>query len=352
MILKEKFWPGRRVLITGHTGFKGSWLSFVLAQQGAELLGIALPPEAQQNLYEIADIGALMQSEMADIRDYAAVSDIFRRFQPEIVFHLAAQPIVRLSYDDPLTTYSTNVMGTVNVLEACRQHGVRSMLNITTDKVYYNNEWVWGYRENDALDGYDPYSNSKSCSELVTGAYRRCFFSGSAAVSTARAGNVIGGGDFSRDRIVPDCIRAAMAKKPVFLRNPASVRPYQHVLEPVLAYMDIASRQLLDPGLQGSYNIGPDENGYVTTGGLADCFCQAWGDGASCAASASEGPHEAAILKLDCAKFKSVFGWRPKWDCRTAVEKTVEWTKTWLDGGDIRSCMKAQIADYMGEAHA
>lgn len=351
MQLKRPFWSGRRVLVTGHTGFKGPWLCLALAAQGAEVCGVALPPPEGDSLYQIAGIGGLMKSEYTDIRDFEKLLSLFKRFSPEIVFHLAAQPIVRASYEDPLTTYSTNVMGTVHVLEACRRTGVRSVVNVTTDKVYQNNEWAWGYRENDALDGYDPYSNSKSCSELVTGAYRRCFLSGSAAVSTARAGNVIGGGDFSRDRILPDCIRAVRAGKPVTLRNPASVRPYQHVLEPVFAYMEIACRQFENSGLQGSYNIGPGENGYQTTGGLAELFCRAWGDGASWISTAEDGPHEANLLKLDCSKIRSVFGWKPRWNVETAVEKTVEWTKTWLCGGDVRACMQSQIDEYTGESH-
>ena len=291
-----------------------------------------------------------MTSVIGDVRDFAALKAAFDTARPEIVLHLAAQPIVRDSYKAPAYTYEANVMGTVNILECVRQSGcVRSFLNVTTDKVYQNNEWVWGYRENEPLDGYDPYSNSKSCSELVTHSYKSSFFTDrEASVSTARAGNVIGGGDFANDRIIPDCIRAVTAENPIIVRNPFSTRPYQHVLEPLFAYLMIAQRQYGDPVLAGWYNVGPDEQDCVTTGELADLFCKTWGPGAVWENRAEAGaPHEANFLKLDCSKLKSVFGWRPRWHIGEAVQKTVEWTKVWTSGGDVPAEMDREIAAYM-----
>ena len=271
--------------------------------------------------------------------------------EPEIVLHLAAQPIVRESYKNPVYTYETNVMGTVNILECIRQtDSVRSFLNVTTDKVYHNREWEWGYREDDPLDGFDPYSNSKSCSELVTHSYKNSFFmDGAPAVSTARAGNVIGGGDFAADRIIPDCIRAALEGKPIPVRNPHSTRPFQHVLEPLYAYLMIAAMQYEESRYSGYYNVGPDDRDCVTTGELVDLFCRAWGDGQTWENHFVGGPHEANFLKLDCSRMKSVFGWKPAWDVRTAVEKTVEWTKEWQAGQDINTIMDRQIQEFLAD---
>ena len=304
---------GRRVFITGHTGFKGSWLTAWLLELGAEIAGYSLEAPSEPSGFAALGLEKRIRHIHGDVRDRAGLADAMTAFKPEIVFHLAAQPLVRESYQDPRGTYETNVMGTVNVLECVRRSdSVRTLVNVTTDKVYENREWVWGYRENERLDGHDPYSNSKSCSELVTASYKRCFFGeGKAAVSTARAGNVIGGGDFAKDRIVPDCIRAAMKEEKIIVRNPFSTRPYQHVLEPLYAYMLIAAGQFEDTSLAGCYNVGPDDEGCSRTGELVDAFCRAWGAGAAWADQRDGGPHEASFLKLDCSKMKSAFGWRP-----------------------------------------
>ena len=273
------FYQGKKVFLTGHTGFKGAWLCKMLVNAGAEVTGYSLNPPTSPSLYEIAGIAQDIHSVTGDIRDYAALKKAFDTAQPEIVLHLAAQPIVRDSYKDPAYTYETNVMGTVNILECVRNSTcVKSFLNVTTDKVYRNKEWVWGYRENEELDGSDPYSNSKSCSELVTHSYKNSFFAdGRVAISTARAGNVIGGGDFANDRIIPDCIRAAVRKETIIVRNPFSTRPYQHVLEPLYAYLMIAASQYEDESFAGCYNVGPDEVDCFQTGALVDLFVKHWG---------------------------------------------------------------------------
>ena len=347
------FYRGKRVFVTGHTGFKGTWLCRILVKAGAEVTGYSLSAPTQPNLFELAGLEGHMTSVIGDIRDRDALHDAFNRAQPEIVLHLAAQPIVRDSYKDPVYTYETNVIGTVNILECVRNSScVRSFLNVTTDKVYHNNEWPWGYRENEPLDGFDHYSNSKSCSELVTHSYLNSFFAADSApaISTARAGNVIGGGDFANDRIIPDCVRAAQKKKPIIVRNPHSTRPYQHVLEPLFAYLMIAQRQYEDKHFAGWYNVGPDECDCVTTGELTDLFCRTWGDGASWINQAeANAPHEANFLKLDCSKIKTVFGWHPRWHMEEAIQKTVEWSRVWLSSGNIPAEMDRQIAVYMEE---
>ena len=345
------FYRGKRVFVTGHTGFKGAWLCRILVLAGAEVTGYSLTPPTDPNLYELAGLEGKITSVIGDIRDYAAMKAAFDAAQPEIVLHLAAQPIVRESYKNPAYTYETNVMGTVNILECVRQSDcVRSFLNVTTDKVYHNNEWIWGYREEDPLDGFDPYSNSKSCSELVTHSYLNSFFADTpVAISTARAGNVIGGGDFASDRIIPDCVRAVERGTPIIVRNPHSTRPYQHVLEPVTAYLMIAQKQYEDKAYAGWYNVGPDDCDCVTTGQLADLFCEKWGDGlAWINQSEANAPHEANFLKLDCSKLKATFGWQPCWHISQAIEKTVEWTRVWLKGGDIPAEMDRQILIYKG----
>ena len=345
------FYKNKRVFVTGHTGFKGTWLCWILLQAGAEITGYSLQPPTQPNLFELTGLEKRMTSVIGDIRDQEFLCQTMSQSKPEIVIHLAAQPIVRYSYKDPVGTYETNVMGTVNILECVRQTDfVKSFLNVTTDKVYLNNEWPWGYRENEALDGFDPYSNSKSCSELVTHSYFNSFFTGrdAPAISTARAGNVIGGGDFAKDRIIPDCVRAAQQKQPIIVRNPLSTRPYQHVLEPLFAYLMIVQRQYEDKKYAGWYNVGPNESDCVTTGELVDLFCKSWGDDISWENQAEpSAPHEANFLKLDCSKLKSVFGWQPRWCIEEAVEKTVEWSKIWLRGQDLSSVMCRQIAEYL-----
>ena len=350
MCFDLSFYKGKKVFVTGHTGFKGSWLCKILADAGAIVTGYSLQPPTQPSLFDIAEIQKGITSIIGDIRDYQSLKAAFDAAQPEIVLHLAAQPIVRDSYKDPVYTYETNVMGTVNILECVRNsNSVKSFLNVTTDKVYKNKEWEWGYRENEELDGFDPYSNSKSCSELATHSYKNSFFSdGRVAISTARAGNVIGGGDFANDRIIPDCIRAMSSGNVIEVRNPYSTRPYQHVLEPLFAYLMIAAKQYQDGKYAGYYNVGPDECDCVNTGMLADLFCESWGNGAAWVNKAeNDAPHEAGFLKLDCSKIRSVFGWRPRWHIEKCIEMTVRFSKVWMDKGDIRTEMERQIREYL-----
>ena len=345
------YFKGKKVFLTGHTGFKGTWLSMILIWLGAEVTGYSLNPPTDPNIFEISKMGDHMNSVHGDVRLYQELYKIFSEVQPEIVLHLAAQPIVRDSYDDPLYTYETNVMGTVNLLECIRNtDSVISCVNVTTDKVYFNNEWEWGYREIEPLNGYDPYSNSKSCSELVTSSYKNAFFDQKGvAMSTARAGNVLGGGDFANHRIIPDCIRASSQGKAIIVRNPHSTRPYQHVLEPLFAYLLIALEQIEKPEKAGSYNVGPDDKDCVSTGKLVDFFCAAWGDEAKWETQFVGGPHEANFLKLDCSKIKNSLSWKPSWNVKTAIEKTVEWTKWYLAGNNVHECMLSQMKEYLSD---
>jgi CDP-glucose 4,6-dehydratase len=349
-MIDRRFYQGKRVFLTGHTGFKGTWMSRVLVNAGSTVTGYSLEPPTQPNLFSLAGLENTMMSVIGDIRNFSGLKAVFDKAQPEIVIHLAAQPIVRDSYKEPALTYETNVMGTVNLLECVRLSScVRSFLNVTTDKVYENREWEWGYRENESLDGFDPYSNSKSCSELVTHSYARSFFpDDKVAISTARAGNVIGGGDFAHDRIIPDCIRAVCAGQTIIVRNPHSTRPYQHVLEPTIAYLMLAARQYEDKGIAGWYNVGPDDRNCVTTEKLVDIFCKHWGSEARWKSGIVEGPHEAGYLTLDCSKIKKTLGWYPRWHIEEAVAKTCEWTKVWIAGKDVPAAMDIQIAEYLG----
>lgn len=353
--MEKSFYHGKKVLVTGHTGFKGTWLCTVLLELGARVAGYALEPPTCPSLFELAHMGERMNSYIGDIRDLRRLEQVFTEFRPEIVIHMAAQPIVRESYRNPVDTYEINVMGTVNVLECVRKcDSVRSFLNVTTDKVYKNREWEWGYRENEELNGYDPYSNSKSCSELVTESYQNSFFADKrVAVSTARAGNVVGGGDFAADRIIPDCVRAIAEKRSMVLRNPNSVRPYQHVLESLSAYLLIARKQYEDGQYAGSYNVGPGDASCVRTGELLQTFCELWRDRTGLQLSweytDAGGPHEANFLRLDCSRIQSRLGWTPKWDYRVMLEKTVEWTHGYLRGEDVSELMRRQIREYFGE---
>ena len=345
-----EFWKGKRVFLTGHTGFKGTWLSVVLVQAGAELTGYALEPPTQPSLFAVSGVEKHMRSVIDDVRDLDSLKAACDEAQPEVVIHMAAQPLVRDSYQRPRYTYETNVMGTVNVLECLRVcDSVRSFVNVTTDKVYENRELNVAFTEDEKLDGYDPYSNSKSCSELVTHSYKSSFFHDSpCAISTVRAGNVIGGGDFAANRIIPDCVRAAMKREKILVRNPYSIRPYQHVLEPLMVYLMLAEKQYHDQTLSGWYNVGPDACDCVTTGDLATLFCEAWGDGQTWVSqSENNAPHEAGFLQLDCTKLKQTFQWEPTWHIAQAIEKTVEWTKVWVSGGDVPACMSEQIQAFM-----
>lgn len=347
------FYKGKKVFVTGHTGFKGSWLCKILVNAGAVVTGYSLNPPTSPSLFEMAGIEQDIHSVIGDIRDYESLKIAFDEAQPKIILHLAAQPIVRDSYKDPRYTYETNIMGTVNILECVRgSNTVKAFLNVTTDKVYKNNEWEWGYRENEPLDGYDPYSNSKSCSELVTHSYKSSFFSGGqVAISTARAGNVIGGGDFANDRIIPDCIRAAMQHEDIIVRNPFSTRPYQHVLEPLYVYLMIAAMQYEDSKYAGYYNVGPDDVDCFQTEALVDLFVTKWnevsGENLKWVDKYDGGLHEANFLKLDCSKLKTTFGWHPHWNLDKAIEMVVEWSKCWMDGGDVRACMDKQIEEFL-----
>lgn len=342
------FYKGKSVLVTGHTGFKGSWLCRMLVNLGAEVTGYSLEAPTNPNLYFMADLESNISSIIGDIRDLEKLKNVFDQSNPEIVFHLAAQGIVRDSYLNPAYTFETNVMGTVNILECVRQsNSVKSFLNVTTDKVYKNKEWHWGYREDEPLDGFDPYSNSKSCSELVTHSYKNSFFSDNrVAISTARAGNVIGGGDFANDRIIPDCVRAVMRSEKIIVRNPNSTRPYQHVIEPLYAYLMIAERQYKDVAYSDYYNVGPDEIDCVTSGDLVQLFCTKWGENLSWESRSAGGPHEANFLKLDCSKLKATFGWKPRWHIEDAIEKTVEWTRSYLKNENVSKIMDRQINEF------
>ncbi len=352
------FYKNKRVLITGHTGFKGTWMCKVLLQAGAKVTGYALNPPTDPSLFDLSNVAKQMNSIQGDIRDLQHMQEVFKECQPEIVIHMAAQPLVRDSYKDPVYTYDVNVMGTVNVLECVRTcESVKSFLNVTTDKVYRNKEREKGYREEEELNGFDPYSNSKSCSELVTSSYWNSFLKDrNVAVSTARAGNVIGGGDFAQNRIVPDCVRAAEQTEPIIIRNPHSVRPYQHVLEPIMVYLMICKKQYQDISVCGNYNVGPDESDCLETCSIADLFCECWnretGKKPEWYVKGDGGPHEAGYLRLDCTKLKESFGWKPVWKMQKTMEKIVQMEYVRITGGDIAACMDAQITEFMKEAES
>lgn len=348
------FWQGKRVFLTGHTGFKGGWLSLWLQQLGAEVTGYALEAPTTPSLFEVAGVARGMRSIIGDVRDGAAIKQAMAIACPEIVIHMAAQPLVRYSYLNPVETYATNVMGVVNLLEAVRATpGVRSVVNVTSDKCYENREWPWGYRENEAMGGYDPYSNSKGCAELVTAGYRSSFFNAEKyaehgiALGSGRAGNVIGGGDWALDRLIPDMLRAIGAGEPVMIRNPNAIRPWQHVLEPLSGYLTLAEKLYTEgPVHAEGWNFGPHDTDAKPVEWIIERMTQEWGAGASWRLDGKEHPHEATYLKLDCSKARGQLGWHPRWDIGQTIAKIVEWHKACDQGTDMREFTLAQISTY------
>jgi len=348
-----QFWRGKRVLLTGHTGFKGSWLSLWLQSLGVTLRGLSLPPPSTPALFDVARVAQGMEHRIADIRDFAAVKAQFEEFRPDIVIHMAAQPLVRLSYQQPIETYATNVMGTVHVLEAARHVGsVKAIVNITTDKCYENREWVWGYREDEAMGGHDPYSSSKGCAELVSAAYRKSFLKEAGiAMATARAGNVIGGGDWAADRLVPDILSALQQQRPVLIRNPHAIRPWQHVLEPLSGYLLLAERLFSEgQSCAEGWNFGPRDEDARTVQWITEHLCKAWSEGAEWTLQPGTHPHEASYLKLDISKARQRLAWNPRWSLQTALSHIVEWHKAWLTAADMRAVCLNQIALYQSES--
>ena len=350
-----EIFTNRRVLITGHSGFKGSWLCLLLHQLSADVYGYALDPPTIPSLFNEAKIGELMTSFIGDIRDYDNLLKVMQQVQPEIVIHMAAQPLVRESYKNPVETYAINVMGTVHLFEACRHtKSVKAIVNVTTDKCYENREWHWGYRENEPMGGYDPYSNSKGCSELVTSSYRSSYFNPSkytehgVALASARAGNVIGGGDWADDRLIPDFIRAISKGEEVRIRSPFAIRPWQHVMEPLTGYLILAAKLFSDgPKHAEGWNFGPDDKDARNVESITDTICRLWGDGASFSIDTHPQPHEANYLKLDCSKAKAELGWMPKWDIETTLKSIVDWNKAFLTGDNMRVATEKQIMDYL-----
>jgi CDP-glucose 4,6-dehydratase len=356
--IDRKFWKGKKVFVTGHTGFKGSWLCLWLYSLGAEVTGYAFAPPTKPSLYELAGVDQLVHCVQGDVRDNAALIQSVHNARPEILFHMAAQSLVRESYKDPVATYSTNVMGTVNFFEALRGcPEARSVVNVTTDKCYANREWFWGYRENEPMGGYDPYSNSKACSELITASYRDSFFSHKdyrkhhVAIASARSGNVIGGGDWAADRLVPDCIRSLLSGEPILIRNPGATRPWQHVLEPLSGYLLLAQKLYLEgPRFAEAWNFGPGDEDEKSVEWIVKKICSCWGDGASYQVAAGPHPHEANCLKLDCSKAKSELGWHPRWNLEHAIQKAIEWTRGYREREDIRKVCQAQIQEFENAA--
>jgi CDP-glucose 4,6-dehydratase len=350
----KDFWQGKRVFLTGHTGFKGSWLSIWLHSLGAEVTGYALPPPTDPSLFELARLSDLLASNLGDIRDLDSLQETMSRARPEIVIHMAAQPIVRDSYKNPVETYAVNVMGTVHLLEAVRHcPGIKAVVNVTTDKCYENREWVWGYRENEPMGGYDPYSNSKACSELVTASYRDSFFNGrefpshGVALASARAGNVIGGGDWGKDRLVPDCIRSLLKGEKIAIRSPMAVRPWQHVLEPLGGYLLLA-RKLYEegPDFAEAWNFGPEDADARPVEWIVKRICTQWGEGAAYGIDPGDHPHEANYLKLDCSKARARLNWRPRWNLEEAVDRVLEWVRAFRCGEDLQEVCRRQVREH------
>jgi len=349
------FYKGKKVFITGHTGFKGSWLCKTLLILGAEVAGFSLRPAENQKLFYLSNVENQIQNIYGDIRNLDLLKQELCNYNPDIIIHMAAQALVRDSYLKPVETYSVNVMGTVHLLESAREcKKLKSILNVTTDKVYMNMEQNKAFIEEDKLNGYDPYSNSKSCSELVTSAYKNSFFKDTEiAVSTCRSGNVIGGGDFSKDRIIPDCYRAVSQDKEIIVRNPNSVRPYQHVMDPIYAYLLLSKIQYENITFQGEYNIGPDQNSNINTGELVSLFCKKWGKGATWRLAEEKSVfHEASLLYLDCKKANNILGWKSIWDIDSALENTIAWYKEFERQDRVDRCMEKQIIEFLKEAKA
>lgn len=353
-MVSPSFWANRVVLLTGHTGFKGSWLSLWLQAMGARVIGYALAAPTDPSLFDAANVAEGMVSIESDIRDFAALSAVFEEYQPEIVIHLAAQSLVRYSYANPIETYSTNVMGTVHLLEAARlTSSVRAIVNITSDKCYENREWVWGYRENEPMGGYDPYSNSKGCAELVASAYRSSYFNPGnftdhrVALASARAGNVIGGGDWAEDRLIPDIMRAITQGKPVNIRNPHAIRPWQHVLEPLSGYLLLAQKLYQEGAAYAEgWNFGPNDEDAKPVQWIVDSLTKSWGEDASWVLDQGDHPHEAHYLKLDCSKAKARLDWRPKWRLEDALAAIIDWHRAYRDGKDMHELTLRQIRAY------
>ena len=353
-MIDQAFWRGKKVFLTGHTGFKGSWLTLWLQALGARVTGFALAPDTTPNLFTLGRVEDGIESIIGDIRDRALLAEAMKAASPDIVIHMAAQPLVRESYVTPVETYETNVMGTVHVLDAIRQApGVRSVVIVTTDKCYENREWEWGYRENEAMGGYDPYSSSKGCAELVTSAYRNSFFNPATyakhgvAVASGRAGNVIGGGDWAADRLIPDIMRAISRGETVNIRNPHAIRPWQHVLEPLSGYLILAERLYTDgPRFADAWNFGPNDSDAQPVQAIVERLTSQWGDGARWSLDGGEHPHEATFLKLDCSKARARLGWRPRWDLNHTLDSIVAWYKAAARNEDVKAVTLAQIDQY------
>lgn len=359
VMVDKKFWTGKKVLITGHTGFKGSWLSLLLNFLGAKVYGYALKPPTSPSLYELCSINSFVNSTIGDIRDLQSLKRKISECNPDIIIHMAAQPLVRLSYSDPVLTYETNVMGTVNLFEAIRisrPGSLRAVLNVTTDKCYENKEWLWPYRENETLGGYDPYSNSKACSELITSAYRNSFFNTGdysnhqIGIATARAGNVIGGGDWAKDRLIPDIFRAILNSTPVIIRNPGAIRPWQHVLDPIYGYLLLA-RELYSNGVEvsGAWNFGPYEKDAKSVEWIVKRLCNKWPDGASFEIIENENFHEATYLKLDSSKARNHLQWKPVWDIEASLDKVLEFMRSYRNHENLLDLCNAQIRRYLND---
>jgi CDP-glucose 4,6-dehydratase len=352
-MVNQDFWKNKNVFVTGHTGFKGSWLSLWLHSLGANVTGYSLTPPTTPSLFQLCQLEQLIPTHYGDIRDQKALENALHSATPEIVIHMAAQPLVRASYVNPVETYATNVMGTVNVLESVRtavQKGIniKAVVNVTTDKCYSNQEWPWGYREHDTLGGYDPYSNSKACSELVTDAYRNSFFQGVVGIASARAGNVIGGGDWAVDRLLPDCFRTLQTGGTIKIRNPHAIRPWQHVLDPLSGYLSLAEKLYTDgQNFAEGWNFGPDDGDGKTVEWIVKQICAKWGTSATYAVGQGPHPHEAHYLRLDCSKAKFKLGWYPRWNVEQAIDKSVEWTRAYLAQEDVKTVCLQQIDEYL-----